>query len=87
MTRVFLAMFFLLALTEGWPRLYDRDCERGRNMHYTCTQLEQCGVIRKMNGQLTCELRCSCTPGKSCLHGENIDWDNMNTKIYHCPWP
>nr|AXL95533.1 conotoxin precursor superfamily E [Conus ermineus] len=87
MTRVFIAMFFLLALTEGWPRLTDSDCELGRNMHITCKQLDQCGVIEKKDGQLTCKLRCKCKPGKRCLRKENIDWSDITTRIYHCPWP
>nr|AMP44646.1 conotoxin [Conus betulinus] len=87
MTRVFVAMFFLLALTEGWPPLYDHNCENGPNMHYsyTCGTKRKCAIIRKRNGQLTCKLMCKCEPGVDCLHGENIVWDDRTAKIIYCP--
>nr|UMA83055.1 conotoxin precursor E [Conus judaeus] len=87
MTRVFFAMFFLMALTEGWPRLTDSDCERGRNMHITCFKDQTCGLTVKRNGRLNCSLTCSCRRGESCLHGEYIDWDSRGLKVHICPKP
>nr|UMA82732.1 conotoxin precursor E [Conus ebraeus] len=87
MTRVFFAMFFLMALTEGWPRLYDSDCVRGRNMHITCFKDQSCGLIVKRNGRLSCSLNCKCRRNESCLPSEEVDWDHRDMKIVICPKP
>uniref|UniRef100_A0A0K8TUC8 Conopeptide n=1 Tax=Conus lenavati TaxID=1519839 RepID=A0A0K8TUC8_CONLV len=90
MMRVFIAMLFLLALTEGWPRMYDKNCTTDLNYAngIQCFRAEQCGAIRKVNGELTCYLKCNCVRGDDCLTGEYINWDgNKNIKIFSCPKP
>nr|A0A125S9D9.1 RecName: Full=Conotoxin Im22.1; AltName: Full=Conopeptide im005; Flags: Precursor [Conus imperialis]AME17663.1 conopeptide im005 [Conus imperialis]DAZ86151.1 TPA_inf: conotoxin precursor E [Conus ebraeus] len=82
MMRVFIAMFFLLALVEaGWPRLYDKNCKKNILRTYCSNKI--CGEATKnTNGELQCTMYCRCANG--CFRGQYIDWPNQQTNLLFC---